>query len=93
MKNVRIRAGARVAAGVAALALPLAMAGGAFAETNSSVPGDNGDVKIHRVGTAVPEQDNQPHVCKFYLDAFNFDTLQSVHWEIDSQAPTTPKDT
>ncbi|NUR62293.1 MAG: LPXTG cell wall anchor domain-containing protein [Catenulispora sp.] len=84
-----MRTGLRTAAAIAAVALPTAMAGTAFANP----PGDNGDVKIHRVGAPEPEQDNQPHVCKFYLDAFNFDTLQKVHWEIDTQAPTKPVDT
>src|SRR6184192_2111326 len=82
MRHVRIRTGVRLATAIAALALPLAMAGNAFA----SPPGDNGDVKIHKVGTKVPEEENQPHVCHFYLDAFHFDTLQSVHWEIDAWA-------
>ena len=89
MSNTRIRTGFRAAATIAAVALPMALAGTAFANP----PGDNGDVKIHRVGAPAPEEDNDPHVCKFYLDAFNFDTLQSVHWEIDKHAPTEPKDT
>jgi len=72
-----------MAAGIAALALPSAVAGNAFA----SAPGDNGDVKIHQVGVAAPEQDNDPHVCHFYLDAFNFDGLQKVSWTIAPQAP------
>src|SRR3954465_2185977 len=82
MKHVRISAGVRAATAIAALALPLAMAGTAFA----APPGDNGDVKIHKVGTPDPEHENQPHVCHFYLDAFNFDTAQTVHTEIDEWA-------
>ena len=82
--NTRIRAGFRVAAGIAALALPLAVAGNALA----SAPGDNGDVKIHNIATGTDEEANNPHVCKFYLDAFNFDGLQKVHWEIDVWAGT-----
>jgi hypothetical protein len=50
--------------------------------------GDNGDVKIHRSTTAVTDQRNQPHVCTFYLDAFNFDSGQSVSWQIKSWPPT-----
>src|SRR2546427_2073626 len=84
-----MRAGFRVAAGIAALGLPLAMASNAFA----SPPGDNGTVKIHITDTPQPDRENQPQVCHFYLDAFGFDTVQSVHWEIDTQAPTMPKDT
>lgn len=50
--------------------------------------GDNGDVKIHRSTTAVTDQRNEPHVCTFYLDAFNFDSGQSVSWKIESWPPT-----
>ncbi|MET8978729.1 hypothetical protein ABZX85_24240 [Streptomyces sp. NPDC004539] len=50
-----------------------------------AAPGDNGDVKIHTVGTAVDAQANQPKVCRFYLDAFNFDTAQGIDWTIQPQ--------
>src|SRR5215475_6037374 len=50
--------------------------------------GDNGDVKIHKSATAVTDQRNEPHVCTFYLDAFNFDAGQSVSWKIESWPPT-----
>lgn len=53
-----------------------------------TVPGDNGDVKIHRSTTPVTDPSNQPHVCVFYLDAFNFDPSQSVSWTIKSWPPT-----
>lgn len=52
------------------------------------VPGDNGDVKVHAVGTSFIDQSNEPHVCRFYLDAFNFDAGQQVSWTIDQQPPT-----
>ncbi|MFF0435995.1 hypothetical protein ACFYU9_27780 [Streptomyces sp. NPDC004327] len=51
------------------------------------VPGDNGDVKIHKVGTPTDDPRNEPKVCHFYLAAFNFDTLQEVDWEIAPQPP------
>jgi hypothetical protein len=50
--------------------------------------GDNGDVKIHNSTTAVTDQRNEPHVCVFYLDAFDFDPGQSVSWAIQSWPPT-----
>lgn len=80
MKNTRIRAGFRVATGVAALALPLTVAGTAFAG------GDNGDVKVHNTTTSVTDQRDEPKVCTFYLDGFNFDPGQQIHWEIDAWA-------
>ena len=51
-------------------------------------PGDNGDVKIHASTTPVDDQRDETHVCEFYLDAFNFDTIQQVSWKIDQQPPT-----
>ncbi|MFJ5884424.1 hypothetical protein [Kitasatospora cineracea] len=69
----------------AALAvLPLA----ASAVPAHAAPGDNGDVKVHQVGTPTDDQNDQAKVCAFYLDAFNFDTLQQVTWHIDQQPPT-----
>jgi len=50
--------------------------------------GDNGDVKIHNSTTPVTDQRNEPQVCIFYLDAFNFDSVQSVSWWIESWPPT-----
>jgi hypothetical protein len=50
--------------------------------------GDNGTVKIHRSATPVTDRRNEPHVCVFYLDAFGFDSGQSVSWQIKSWPPT-----
>jgi len=54
-----------------------------------AAPGDNGDVKIHEVGTPFTDQRNEPKVCDFYLAAFNFDTVQQVTWSIETQ-PSIP---
>lgn len=53
-----------------------------------TTPGDNGNVKIHAVGTFFLDHRNVPHVCEFYLDAFDFDTVQKVDWYIEQQPPT-----
>jgi LPXTG-motif cell wall-anchored protein len=53
-----------------------------------AAPGDNGDVKIHASSVPVGDESDDTHVCKFYLDAFNFDTIQQVSWVIDQQPPT-----
>src|SRR5215472_1593322 len=50
--------------------------------------GDNGTVKIHNSTTPVTDRRNEPHVCVFYLDAFGFDSGQSVSWQIRSWPPT-----
>ncbi|WP_406503883.1 hypothetical protein [Streptomyces sp. NBC_00212] len=71
---------------VAAVAA-LTLAGTALAGTPAAfaAPGDNGDVKIHAMGTLFTDQSNNPKVCGFYLDAFNFDTVQGVTWNISPQ--------
>ncbi|WP_435970918.1 hypothetical protein [Streptomyces sp. Qhu_M48] len=69
----------------AAAALTLGGATLAGAPSAFAAPGDNGDIKIHRVGTPFTDQRNEPRVCNFYLAAFNFDTLQEVDWEISRQ--------
>ena len=78
-----------VAAGTAVVAVGLPLAFGAASAGAQQVagqaktpPGDNGDVKIHNSTTPVTDERNEPHVCVFYLDAFNFDPAQSVSWRI-----------
>ncbi|MEV6110288.1 LPXTG cell wall anchor domain-containing protein [Streptomyces sp. NPDC051940] len=77
--------GAVTAAAAASLlfAAPAALATGA--------PGDNGDIKTHNSTT--PQEDNrdEPKVCEFYLDAFNFDGEQKAAWKILSWPPTGDK--
>ncbi len=75
--NLLLRAAALAVLPLAASAVP------AYA-----APGDNGDVKVHQVGTPTDDQNDQTKVCAFYLDAFNFDTVQQVTWHIDQQPPT-----
>lgn len=54
--------------------------------------GDNGTVKIHDATTGDALRKNEPHVCDFYLDAFNFDPGQQVSWKIVEMPPTGTKD-
>ncbi|MEU4114757.1 hypothetical protein AB0F71_09730 [Kitasatospora sp. NPDC028055] len=53
-----------------------------------AAPGDNGDVKVHDSTTAVSDTRDDPKVCRFYFDAFNFDTIQEVNWTVHQQPPT-----
>ncbi|MFH9724961.1 hypothetical protein ACH4M4_18640 [Streptomyces sp. NPDC017254] len=80
---------ARTARPLAAAAATLALGSLALAGAPSAfaAPGDNGDIKIHRVGTPFNDQSNEPKVCRFYLAAFNFDTLEKVDWTISPQPP------
>lgn len=71
-----------------ALAALFGLASAAPAAAFLMAPGDNGDVKIHASTTPVTDQRDQTHVCVFYLDAFNFDTIQQVSWTIHQQPPT-----
>ncbi|GAA4984482.1 hypothetical protein GCM10023205_63210 [Yinghuangia aomiensis] len=79
-RAIRRRRPAAAVVGAAVFA-PLAL----FPAVASAAAGDNGDVKIHATTTPVDDQRNEPKVCRFYLDAFNFDTLQQVTWTIDPQ--------
>ena len=91
----RKRAKLAVAVGAAGAAVGLVLALGAASAGAQQVAGqakapsgDNGDVKIHNSDTPVTDERNEPHVCVFYLDAFNFDPAQSVSWQIKSWPPT-----
>lgn len=83
-----VAVGAAVVAGGLTLGLGMASAGAQVAAPGKTPPGDNGDVKIHNAGTPASDERNEPHVCTFYLDAFNFDPAQSVSWWIKSWPPT-----
>jgi hypothetical protein len=50
--------------------------------------GNNGDVKIHDVDTSKQDHRNEPHVCRFYIEGFNFDGSSSGTWRIEGWAPT-----
>lgn len=77
--TIRTFAGAAALAAAPLLLLPTAA---------HAAPGDNGDVKIHASTTPEDDQRNDPQVCSFYLDGFNFDTVQQVNWTISQQPPT-----
>ncbi|MCX4992009.1 MULTISPECIES: hypothetical protein [unclassified Streptomyces] len=78
------RSGPRRGAGAL---VTLAVAGTALLGAPAAVaaPGDNGDVKVHDSGTGVDDPREDPKVCHFYLDGFNFDPGQQVTWFIVTQ--------
>ncbi|MEV0534484.1 hypothetical protein [Kitasatospora sp. NPDC050463] len=43
---------------------------------------------MHDSTTPPDSQNDDPKVCQFYLDAFNFDTVTLVNWTIEQQPPT-----
>ncbi|BFV61026.1 hypothetical protein KCMC57_up61300 [Kitasatospora sp. CMC57] len=61
------------------------LAAAGTAPTAFAAPGDNGDIKVHESTTPTDDQRDEPKVCTFYLDAFNFDTVQKVTWNIEHQ--------
>lgn len=89
------RAGARTAA-VAALTVALVpLSGMSTVGAVPLAPGDNGTVKIHSAPfgsvprTPYGDPRDEPKVCRFYIDAAHFDTVQEITWEIEPQ-PADP---
>ncbi|MES5822485.1 hypothetical protein [Streptomyces sp. RG80] len=89
------RAGARATA-LAALTVTVgSLTGMPAAGAAPLAPGDNGTVKIHKapVGnlprTPYGDPRDEPKVCKFYIDAANFDKGQAITWSIETQ-PSVP---
>ncbi|MFC9703219.1 LPXTG cell wall anchor domain-containing protein [Streptomyces sp. NPDC056943] len=56
------------------------------ASASEGPKGDNGTVKIHDSKTGEEIKANEPKVCEFYLDAFNFDAAQKATWRIEAWA-------
>ncbi|PZG85509.1 hypothetical protein C1I97_33575 [Streptomyces sp. NTH33] len=67
---------ALTAAGATWLAAPAAMA-----------QGEGGDIRIHRVGVPFGVPKDDPVVCRFYLEAVNFDSLGAIAYTIQAQPP------
>ncbi|MEW1772320.1 hypothetical protein [Streptomyces sp. NPDC086777] len=79
-------AGSRAAATV--LLSALAAAGASWvAAPNAVAQGENGDIRLHRVGVPFGVSKDDPLVCKFYLDAVNFDILAQIAYTITPQPP------
>ncbi|WP_445525040.1 hypothetical protein [Streptomyces cyslabdanicus] len=74
---------------VGAAALTALTAAGAvwLAAPSAAAQGEAGDIKIHRVGVPFGVSKDDPVVCRFYLDAVNFDVLPSIGYTIQPQPP------
>ncbi|GED87910.1 hypothetical protein [Streptomyces sp. 6-11-2] len=74
---------------VGAVALTALTAAGAtwLAAPSAMAQGEAGDIKIHRVGVPFGVSKDDPVVCRFYLDAANFDVLPSIGYSIQPQPP------
>ncbi|WP_112469810.1 hypothetical protein [Streptomyces triticisoli] len=67
---------ALTAVGATWLAAPVAVA-----------QGGGGDIRIHRVGVPFGVPKDDPVVCRFYLEAVNFDSLGAIPYTIQAQPP------
>ncbi|MFF3987177.1 hypothetical protein [Streptomyces sp. NPDC001601] len=75
-------------AGATVLLSALAAAGASWvAAPNAVAQGENGDIRLHRVGVPFGVSKDDPVVCKFYLDAVNFDILAQIGYTITPQPP------
>ncbi|MGW0205906.1 hypothetical protein ACWDZ8_08800 [Streptomyces sp. NPDC003233] len=80
--------GSRAGATVVLTALAAAVVSWVVAPTAAAQAGENGDIRIHPVGPAGPDNTTDaPLVCKFYLDAINFDALPTIPYTITAQPP------
>ncbi|WP_155055462.1 hypothetical protein [Streptomyces blattellae] len=81
-RTYRRRAGATV------VLTALTAAGASWvAAPTASAQGENGDIRIHSVGVPYGASKEDAVVCKFYLDAVNFDVLPTIAYTITPQPP------
>ncbi|MEU7426773.1 hypothetical protein [Streptomyces sp. NPDC040750] len=75
-------------AGATVVLTALAAAGASWvAAPNAAAQGENGDIRIHREGVPFGVSKDDPSVCRFYLDAVNFDILPTIAYTITPQPP------
>jgi hypothetical protein len=81
------RAGAR--AGAVALAA-LAATGTALlaAPSASAAPGDDGDISVRMESGSAANRSAEPEVCRFHLEATDFDVVQNLAWSVEAQPAT-----
>ncbi|MER5543778.1 hypothetical protein ACWDBD_29815 [Streptomyces sp. NPDC001118] len=75
-------------AGATVVLTALAAVGASWvAAPNAAAQGENGDIRVHSVGVPYGVTKDEPTVCKFYLDAVNFDILPNIAYIIQAQPP------
>ncbi|MEV5878198.1 hypothetical protein AB0L75_29025 [Streptomyces sp. NPDC052101] len=75
-------------AGATVVLTALAAVGASWvAAPNAAAQGENGDIRVHSVGVPYGVSKDEPTVCKFYLDAVNFDILPNIAYIIQAQPP------
>lgn len=61
-----------------------------LAKVQALAGGNNGTLKIHEFGTASGTESNDPKVCIFNLEGFDFDPSQSGYLMLDAQGGSLP---
>lgn len=77
----------RARAGATVVLTALAAAGASWVAAPTASAQANGDIRIHSEGMPYGTPDDEGVVCRFYLDAVNFDTLPSIEYTITPQPP------
>lgn len=72
---------------LSSIVMPLAKVQAAAANANN---GNNGTLKIHEFGTPSGTESNDPKVCVFNLEGFDFDAGESGYITIEPQGGSTP---
>ncbi|MEW5355570.1 MULTISPECIES: hypothetical protein [unclassified Streptomyces] len=75
------------AGAVAALTALTAVGATWLSAPDAMAQGEAGDIKIHRAGVPFGVSKDDPVVCRFYLDAVNFDVLPTIGYTIQAQPP------
>ncbi|MEU0413670.1 hypothetical protein ABZ307_38595 [Streptomyces griseorubiginosus] len=88
MPSLTLPHGLPARAGATVILTALAASGASWvAAPAASAAGENGDIRIHRVGVPYGVSKEDSRVCKFYLDAVNFDSLTTIGYTITPQPP------
>ncbi|MGW7525058.1 hypothetical protein [Streptomyces sp. NPDC054783] len=78
----------RSRAGATVVLTALAAAGASWVVApTAAAQGENGDIRVHSVGVPYGVSKDEPTVCRFYLDAVNFDILPNIPYIIQAQPP------
>jgi hypothetical protein len=73
--------------GATAAVTALTASGAVWLAAPAAAVGEGGDIKVHREGVPYTVSKEDPVVCKFYLDATNFDSATTVAYTITPQPP------
>jgi hypothetical protein len=73
--------------GATAALAALTASGALWLAAPDAAVGEGGDIRVHREGVPYTVSKEDPVVCRFYLDAANFDTATVVAYTITPQPP------